>query len=68
MLAAKSQLHINPQPLSYTPVPKSLLAPSELDLQQQKAEQLKKINDQKATYANMVRQMYKPKVSEKLAN
>ena len=65
MTVAKSQVHINPGPLSYTPVPKSHVAPTEIQQKiQREKEHLKQVK-QATTYAQMVRQVYKPKVSEK---
>ena len=68
MSIARSQIHINPGPLNYTPVPKSQIAPTESQIKlKREQEHLKQVR-QANTYAEMVRQVYKPKVSEKKHN
>ena len=62
-LATRSQLHINPEPLPYKPVTKAQIRPTELELKAKELEQYRQIQQQKGTYAEMVRHMYKPKVS-----
>lgn len=64
---AASQLHINPQGLGYRPVSKEKVPPKPVELLAYREEQTRKQLLEKKAYANMVRQAYKPKQSEKLA-
>lgn len=44
VLSVESKLHVNPAPLTYVPVSKSVMKPSDYELEKQKAEELMKIH------------------------